>query len=141
MTRTRDDCTPGRCLCGCCLGLTAATPVEVFNRPGLSAIAYRPGTHPHFKRSMHAALSRYPALAGLGTRADDDFSIALIAAAQEVPGVSSVEIIGFRRQGTTDPKPLQEGQLPLGRLEIARLDNDPSFPERGVFTLTAVGGK
>jgi hypothetical protein len=65
----------------------------------------------------------------------------LIAAAQEVPGVSSVEIIGFRRQGTTDPKPLQDGQLPLGRLEIARLDNDPSFPERGLFTLTAVGGK
>ena len=65
----------------------------------------------------------------------------LIAAAQEVPGVSSVEIIGFRRQGTADPKPLQDGQLPLGRLEIARLDNDPSFPERGLFTLTAVGGK
>ena len=80
MTRTRDDCTPGRCLCGCCLGLTAATPVEVFNRPGLAAIAYRPGTHPLFKRSMLAALSRYPALAGLGTRDDDDFSIALLDA-------------------------------------------------------------
>jgi hypothetical protein len=65
----------------------------------------------------------------------------IIAAAQKVPGVSSVEIIGFRRQGTADPKPLQDGQLPLGRLEIARLDNDPSFPERGLFTLTAVGGK
>ena len=65
----------------------------------------------------------------------------LIAAAQEVPGVSSVEIIGFGRMGSTDPKPLQDAQLALGRLEIARLDNDPSFPERGLFTLTVVGGK
>ncbi len=65
----------------------------------------------------------------------------LVAAAQAVPGVSSVEIVGFGRMDRSDPKPLQDGQLLLGRLEIARLDNDPSFPERGLFTLTVVGGK
>ena len=27
---------------------------------------------------------------------------------------------------------LAKGELPLGRLEIARLDNDPNFPEHGV---------
>jgi hypothetical protein len=28
----------------------------------------------------------------------------------------------------------------MGRLEIARLDNDPNFPERGTLTLTLGGG-
>jgi hypothetical protein len=28
----------------------------------------------------------------------------------------------------------------MGRLEIARLDDDPSFPERGVLDLTFGGG-
>jgi hypothetical protein len=65
----------------------------------------------------------------------------LYAAAQEVAGVDSVEIVAFGRMGSTDPKPLQDGQLRLDRLEIARLDNDPNFPERGVFTLTMLGGK
>jgi hypothetical protein len=29
----------------------------------------------------------------------------------------------------------------LHPLEIARLDDDPSFPDRGVFVLTVEGGK
>ena len=36
--------------CGCCEGLEVGTPAEVYNRPGLSAIAYRIGTHARFKR-------------------------------------------------------------------------------------------
>ncbi len=47
----------------------------------------------------------------------------------------------FERQGTPDPGPLAAGKLEFGRLEIARLDNDPSLPERGVFSLTMEGGK
>jgi hypothetical protein len=31
--------------------------------------------------------------------------------------------------------------MPLGRLEIARLDNDPNFPEHGVLRLDLRGGK
>ena len=31
--------------------------------------------------------------------------------------------------------------LPLGRLEIARLDNEPNFPEHGVLRLDINGGK
>ena len=65
----------------------------------------------------------------------------LYAAAQNVDGVSSVEITAFQRMSTPDPRPLQDGKLAIGRLEIARLDNDPSFPERGVFRLTLGGGK
>ncbi len=71
-----------RCSCGCCEGTSVETPVEVSNRPGLSAIAYRVGTHARFKRSMLAKLSDHqrPALLNLKTRDDDDFSVALIDA-------------------------------------------------------------
>ena len=65
----------------------------------------------------------------------------LIAAAQAVPGVASVQTTVFQRQGTPDPVPLILGQLTLGQLEIARLDNDPNFPEHGVFRLKLGGGK
>src|SRR5918997_2116731 len=68
--------------CGCCEGLEVGTPVEVYNLPGLSAIAYRIGTHARFKRSMLARLSdsRLPALRNLNTRDDDDFTVALLDA-------------------------------------------------------------
>ena len=65
----------------------------------------------------------------------------LYAAARTVPGVDSVQITRFHRQGQIDPKPLADGFMPLGRLEIARLDNDPNFPEHGVLRLVLNGGK
>src|SRR5882762_4962852 len=66
--------------CGCCEGISAETPLTVFNRPGLKAIAYRVGTHSHFKETLLARLSgsKEPALRNLTTRDDDDFSIALL---------------------------------------------------------------
>src|SRR5215210_9104873 len=68
--------------CGCCEGLEVGTPAEVYNRPGLSALAYRVGTHARFKRSMLARLSStgLPAVRGLNTREDDDFAVALLDA-------------------------------------------------------------
>jgi hypothetical protein len=63
------------------------------------------------------------------------------AAAQGVPGVASVHITLFQRQGKPETKPMEEGKLSLNRLEIARLDNDPNFPEHGVFRVTVGGGK
>jgi baseplate J-like protein len=65
----------------------------------------------------------------------------IYAAAQDVPGVTSVQITKFQRLRIPDPKPLQDGKLIVGRLEIAQLDNDPNFPEHGVFRLTLGGGK
>jgi uncharacterized phage protein gp47/JayE len=65
----------------------------------------------------------------------------LYAIAQAVAGVASVEIIKFQRQETPSSEALNKGKLELGRLEIARLDNNPNFPERGVFRLTLEGGK
>jgi len=63
------------------------------------------------------------------------------AAARQVRGVSSVQITRFTRQGDNDQKPLSDGFMHLGKLEIARLENNPNFPERGVLKLTLLGGK
>jgi hypothetical protein len=65
----------------------------------------------------------------------------LYAAAQGVAGVDSVEVKVFQRQGVASTDALDSGKLELGRLEIARLDNDPNFPERGVLRMEMVGGK
>jgi hypothetical protein len=62
-------------------------------------------------------------------------------AAHAVAGVASVQVVTFQRQGTPDPSYLVAGEMPLGRLEIARLDNDPNFPEHGVLRLDLNGGK
>jgi hypothetical protein len=65
----------------------------------------------------------------------------IYAAAQAVEGVASVEVLEFRRRGTESGRALEEGRLPVGRFEIARLDNDPNFPENGVLHLVLEGGK
>jgi hypothetical protein len=73
-------CPPSQQPCGCCAGITAETPVTIDNRPGLTAISYRPGVWAQFKASMLDGLSTTPTLAGLKTRSDDDFTIALLDA-------------------------------------------------------------
>src|SRR5580692_7436210 len=74
------------CTCCCCSGTSVQTPRGENNPPGLPAIAYRTGDWSTFKQSMLARLSSsdYPALAALKTRADDDFSIALLDASAVV---------------------------------------------------------
>ncbi len=74
--------TPAQQLCGCCEGVGSETPELVYNRPGLSQIAYRVGTQTTFKASLLAALSdsSLPALAALRTRDNSDFTIALLDA-------------------------------------------------------------
>lgn len=64
--------------CGCCEGIHRATPALVENQPGLSALAYRVGTHGSFKMSMEAALSGQASLRELTTRYDDDPVIATL---------------------------------------------------------------
>lgn len=65
----------------------------------------------------------------------------LYEAAQAVEGVDRVEILKFRRQRLGDETALDEGVLPMHPLEIARLDNDPNFPENGILRLRVEGGK
>ncbi len=81
--------------CGCCEGTAPATSNSIANRPNLSAIAYRVGDHGRFKASMLTALAsaEHAALGDLGTRADDDFSIALIDA-----WASVCEVLSFYQE-------------------------------------------
>jgi predicted phage baseplate assembly protein len=65
----------------------------------------------------------------------------IYAAAYAVDGVESVKITRFQRQGTPDLAALQTGKLEFSRLEIARLDNDANFPNRGLLRLRVAGGK
>ena len=68
---------------------------------------------------------------------------AIVATAQQVEGVESVETVRFQRQhdrGASAASGLDNGVLPMGRLEIARLDNNRNFPEHGVLVVTAGGG-
>ena len=58
----------------------------------------------------------------------------LMQAALAVDGVDSVRFATFQRQGQPDNgAAIKAGRILLDRLEIARLDNDPSFPEHGTF--------
>ena len=65
----------------------------------------------------------------------------LYASARQAAGVESVRITRFHRLGREDPKPLADGFMTLNDLEIARLDNDPSYPDNGVLRLKLFGGK
>lgn len=65
----------------------------------------------------------------------------IIAAAQTVPGVESVRVTKLNRLFEPPNRELENGVLPLGPLEVARLDNDPSFPERGIMKLVMQGGR
>ena len=65
----------------------------------------------------------------------------VLARAATVPGVSRiVSVDAFQRYGEDPHGELELGLIPVYRLEIAQLDNDPSDPERGTLTLTMQGG-
>ena len=65
----------------------------------------------------------------------------LYAAAQAIPGVVSVEVTTFQRQDRPETSGISCGFLAMGRLEIARLANDPNFPEHGLFSVELGGGR
>ena len=65
----------------------------------------------------------------------------LYAALERVEGVDSAAVRRLTRFGQPPAGELERGVLRVGPWEIARLDDDPSFPEHGVLTVTALGGK
>jgi hypothetical protein len=70
----------------------------------------------------------------------------LYAAVEAVSGVDSVVITDFRRLHHRDPQQattqnIAAGYVEIGEFEIARLDNDPSFPENGRLALDVLGGR
>jgi len=123
-------------------------------RPVSVEIEMRVCVHPdHFRSDVRVALQEKLSHRVLpdgtpGVFHPDNFSFAqpvylsrIYAAAQEVPGVSSVQITMFRRQDEPATEASGSGKLEMGRFEIARLENDPTHPGHGLLHLEMEGGK
>jgi hypothetical protein len=65
----------------------------------------------------------------------------LVATAQTVTGVENLVVTKLQRLYEGDKVEFDNGILPLSSMEIARLDNDPNFPENGHFKLSLQGGR
>jgi hypothetical protein len=65
----------------------------------------------------------------------------IYAAARTVAGVQTVTATIFQPQGIATKTFLQNGEIPLGPFQVARMDNDPSLPANGKLTLVMKGGK
>lgn len=134
--------------CSCCGGREEATPASTFNRPGLSSLSYRVGTHGRFKASMLAALSTLPALKALTTRRDDDLGIALLDSWALV-----LDVLTFYQERIANEGYLRTALRRRSLLELARsigyelrpgvaagthlaftLDGSPGSPEEIVLT-------
>ena len=105
-------------LCGCCAGVGHETPQTISNRPGLTSIAYRVGTHGTFKASMLTALSNpdHSALAALRTRDNSDFTIALIDSF-----AVSADILSFYQERLANESYLRTATDQRSVFELARL--------------------
>jgi hypothetical protein len=65
----------------------------------------------------------------------------LLAAVQAVDGVRYVEPLTFQRLGVPASAGIDAGVLTFAPLELPRLDNDPSFADRGTLRLEMEGGR
>ncbi|MFL6211753.1 MAG: putative baseplate assembly protein [Pyrinomonadaceae bacterium] len=120
-------------LCGCCEGVERATPAAPDNRPGLSALSVRVGTHATFLETMLARLSshslpteqaaagqapppvRSPLLA-LTTRDAQDASIAFLDAWATV-----ADVLTFYQERIANEGYLRTATERRSVLELARL--------------------
>jgi hypothetical protein len=104
--------------CRCCDGIAASTPQGLFNRPGLSAIAYRVGEYAQFNASLLAALSSSdaPALARLLTRDGDDFTIGLFDAF-----ACAADVLTFYQERIANESYLRTATERVSLQELARL--------------------
>lgn len=65
----------------------------------------------------------------------------LVSTAQAVIGVENTVVTRLERLHEGTNGELEQGLLPLGPLEVARLDNDPNFPDNGKLILHLRGGR
>lgn len=65
----------------------------------------------------------------------------IVAAAMAVPGVECVTVARLQRLFEPPNFELQNGVLLLRVFEIARLDGDPNYPERGLLEIDVKGGR
>lgn len=101
--------------CGCGALEQPSIPVSLENRPGLSALAYRVGTHGRFKEAMIQALAARPELAGLTTRYDADPTLALIDGWAAV-----LEVLTFYQERIANEGYLRTATERRSVLELAR---------------------
>ena len=120
--------------CGCCAGIGPSVPGVVFNRPGLSAIAYRSATWHEFRSSLIAALSHrdHPALASLTTRDGDDFTIAFLDAVAAMG-----DVLTFYGERIATESYLRTATERRSILELARLIGYELKPGVAASTLVA----
>jgi predicted phage baseplate assembly protein len=122
--------------CGCCEGIKKLTPMTITNRPGLSQLSYRVGTHASFLEMMMAALSTnyleiptdefddqeflktavIAPLQGLAVRTESDPSIALLDAWATV-----ADVLTFYQERIANEGYLRTATERRSILELARL--------------------
>jgi len=119
----KDCCCPpttGPNACGCCEGVERLTPLPTANHPGLSALAYRIGTHASFLETMLARLSsseeRFKKLGELTARDENDFSIALLDAWATV-----ADVLTFYQERIANEGYLRTATERRSLLELSRL--------------------
>ena len=116
--------------CGCCEGIEIVTPLSTYNRPGLSEISYRIGTHAGFLETMTARLTGfylekqdaqgdtkkvYP-LKGLTTRDVGDPALALLDAWATV-----ADVLTFYQERIANEGYLRTATERRSIVELARL--------------------
>jgi len=112
-------------------------------------VCVEPGYFPEqVEEAIGAVLGSRDLAGGRGHFHPDAWSFAqpvylspIVAAVAAVEGVADVRVERFRRFGRPEEGELADGVLPIGRLEIARLDGDRSFPENGRLELAVEGGR
>ncbi len=126
--------SPEPTLCGCCAGVGTETPEPITNRPGLSAISYRVGTHRTFLASLLAALSSSsaPALAPLRTRDTSDFSIAILDA-----WATTLDILTFYQERIANESYLETAVDAASVFALAQLVGYQPSPGVGASTFLA----
>lgn len=104
----------------------------------------------HVKAALLDALGSRPRIGGgLGFFHPDNWRFGqpvalsqIVAAAMRIDGIETVRVTALSRLNTPgDTGALDSGQLVIGHGEIARLDNDPDFPENGKLELAIGGGQ
>jgi uncharacterized phage protein gp47/JayE len=120
--------------CGCC-ELPVSTPIAAYNRPGLTAIAFRVGTYASFRQSMLQRIARTQALSALQTRSDDDDAITLLDMWATVGDVLTFYQERIANEGYLRTARLRDSILRMARLLDYQLRPGIAATTRLAFTL------
>ena len=99
----------------CCEGIEVQTPLEVYNRPGLTTLNYRAGTHSAFLQTMKARLSSGEH-STLTARDANDPAIAILDAWATV-----AHVLCFYQERICNENYLKTATEPRSVLELTRL--------------------